>query len=63
MLIEFLLSSVLEFIKDIARYEPLDSPAREVAVVGELLQEVQRMDHICRQLHALATPETHVNGF
>lgn len=48
-----LLSSVLEFVKDIARNESFNSPAREITVVGELLQKVQCVDNICRQFQWL----------
>ena len=48
---------MLEFIEDVTGYKALHSSARQVAVVNELLQEVQGVDHVLRQIQLLVPGE------
>ncbi len=44
---------MLEFVEDIARYEAFHSSPGEVAIVSELLQEVECVDHILWKVNGL----------
>lgn len=41
---------MLEFVKDIAGYEAFHSPPGQIAIAGKLLQEMESVHHILREV-------------